>query len=116
MIRYIYAFTLVFLASLSISVLHVSAHAADKIRIGVPAIVVQFASLPLGAKRGFFQEAGLQAEFIQMSPTVAMAALLSGGIDYWTSFGGPVAGAIRGASYPTGGSSSHYPENQGKAR
>ena len=87
----------IFTALFTIFVLQCSAHAADKIRIGVPAIVVQFASLPLGAKRGFFQDAGLQAEFIQMSPTVAMAALLSGGIDYLTSFGGPVAGAIRGA-------------------
>ena len=39
----------------------------------------------------------MQAEFIQMLPAVGMAALVSGGIDYWTRLGISVAGAIRGA-------------------
>ena len=89
----------IFTALFTIFVLHCSADAADKIRIGFPGLVVPFVSLPLGAKRGFFQEEGLQPEFIQMLPTVGMAALVSGGIDYWTTIGNlVVTGAIRGAS------------------
>ena len=38
----------IFLALLSICVLHASAQAADKIRIGFPGLALQFATLPLG--------------------------------------------------------------------
>jgi len=88
----------VFLGLLSIFVLHTSAVAADKIRIGFPAPVVQFVPFPLAAKSGFFQEEGLQVEFVEMLPNVGIAALVSGGIDYWTVIGNDsIAGAIRGA-------------------
>jgi ABC-type nitrate/sulfonate/bicarbonate transport system substrate-binding protein len=72
-------------------------HAADKIRIGFSGVAVTAVPLILGEKRGFLQEEGLQAEFIQMLPTVGMATNVSGDIDYWTNFGPlMVAGAIRG--------------------
>ena len=87
----------IFLALLTIFLLHVSAHAADKIRIGFAGVGVNAVPLILGEKRGFFQEEGLQAEFIQMLPTVGIAANVSGDIDYWTNFGPlTVAGVIRG--------------------
>ena len=87
----------ILLALLSIFVLHASAHAADKIRIGFAGVGVNAVPLILGEKRGFFQEEGLQAEFIQMLPTVGIAANVSGDIDYWTNFGPlTVAGVIRG--------------------
>ena len=74
-----------------------SAHAADKIRIGVPEFNAQFAPLPFGEKRGFFQEEGLQAEIIRINPTVELAALVSGELDYWTVIGNSVGAAIQGA-------------------
>ena len=86
----------IFLALLSIFVLHPFAQAADKIRIGSPGRGVQFISPPLAQKLGFFQEQGLQAEFIQIAPPVGIAALVTGEIDYWTSFGSPIPAAIRG--------------------
>jgi NitT/TauT family transport system substrate-binding protein len=74
-----------------------SVHAADKMRIGFAGVGVNAVPLILGEKRGFFQEEGLQAEFIQMLPTVGMAANVSGEIDYWTNFGPlTVAGVMRG--------------------
>jgi len=76
--------------------LHASVHAADKIRIGFPDSAAQFIPLPLGEQRGFFREEGLQAEFIRIVPTVAIAALASGEIDYYTSIGSGVAATIRG--------------------
>jgi len=73
-----------------------SVQAADKIRIGFPDLAAQFIPLPLGEKRGFFKEEGIQAEFIRIAPTVALAALASGEIDYYTSIGSGVAGMLRG--------------------
>jgi ABC-type nitrate/sulfonate/bicarbonate transport system substrate-binding protein len=85
------------LVSLSIiAMLHTTAQAADKIRIGFGEVVASYISLPLGQKKGFFQEEGLQAEFIRMNSTVGLATLVSGEIDYYTSIGPGVAAAIRG--------------------
>lgn len=85
-----------FLALISMSVLIAPAHAVDKVRIGFPDMAAQFVSLPLGQKRGFLQEEGLQAEFIRLNPGAAVAALVSGELDYYTVIGSGVAAAIRG--------------------
>ena len=79
-----------------IPILHSSVQAADKIRIGFSALIASYSSLPLGQKRGFLQEEGLQAEFIRMNATVGLATLISGESDYYTQLGGGVAAAIRG--------------------
>jgi hypothetical protein len=50
----------------TIFLLHNTALAADKIRIGFPELAGQFIPLPLAQKRGFLEEEGLQAEFIRM--------------------------------------------------
>jgi ABC-type nitrate/sulfonate/bicarbonate transport system substrate-binding protein len=71
--------------------------AAEKVRIGFPDLAAQFVPLPLAQKKGFFEEEGLQAEFIRMVPTVGAAALSSGDIDYYLSNGVGVTAAIRGA-------------------
>lgn len=84
------------LSLLIILILQTSVNAADKIRIGFPDLAAPFLSLPLGQKRGFLQEEGLQAEFIRINPTIALAALASGEIDYYTVIGPAVAAAIRG--------------------
>jgi NitT/TauT family transport system substrate-binding protein len=85
------------LALLAIFLLHTWAQATDKIRIGVPELNAQFAPLALAEKKGFFKEDGLQGEIIRINPTVALAALISGELDYWTVTGNSVAGAIQGA-------------------
>jgi NitT/TauT family transport system substrate-binding protein len=87
----------ILLALLSICVFHASADAADKIRIGVPELNAQFVPLALAEKKGFFREDGVQAEVIRINPTVALAALVSGELDYWTVIGNSVAAAIQGA-------------------
>jgi NitT/TauT family transport system substrate-binding protein len=91
----------VLVALFTLLVLHESAHAVDKIRIGFPDMAAQFVSVPLGQKRGFFQEQGLQAEFIRINPSPAVAALVSGELDYYTVIGTGVAGAIRGVPIKT---------------
>jgi len=81
---------------LIIAILHSPVRAADKIRIGFGELVASYISLPLGQKKGFFQEEGLQAEFIRMNSTVGLATLISGEIDYYAAIGPGVAAAIRG--------------------
>src|SRR6266446_4944139 len=86
----------VFWFLLTVLLLGGSAHAADKIRIGVPELNAQFAPLALAEKKGFFREDGLQGEVIRINPTVALAALVSGELDYWTVIGNSAAAAIQG--------------------
>lgn len=85
------------LALLAIVILETSALAVEKIRIGVPELNAQFLPLPLAEKRGYFKEDGLQGEIIRINPTVALAALVSGELDYWTVIGNSVGAIIQGA-------------------
>src|SRR5499426_290802 len=79
-----------------IPILHSSVQAADKLRIGFSELIASYSTLPLGQKRGFLQEEGLQAEFIRMGAAVGMTTLVTGEIDYYTSIGPGVAAALRG--------------------
>ncbi len=83
-------------ALLAILFLSAATHAADKIRIGFPDLAAPFVPLAVGEKKGFFQEQGIQAEFIRINPAIALQALVGGEIDYYTVLGPGVAGAIRG--------------------
>src|SRR5689334_19531964 len=84
------------LASLMVLLLPISTHAADKIRIGVPELNAQFLPLAVAEKRGSFKGDGLQAEVIRINPTVALAALVCGELDYWTVIGNSAAAAMQG--------------------
>jgi len=79
-----------------ILILHSSVHAADKIRIGFSELIASYSTLPVGQKRGFLPEEGIQAEFIRMGASVALATLITGEIDYYTALGPGVAAAMRG--------------------
>ena len=86
------------LALLAVLVFDTSALAAEKIRIGFPDLAATFVPLAIADKRGFFQEDGLQGEFIRINPAVALQALVGGEIDYYIVLGPAVAAAIRGIS------------------
>ena len=86
----------IFIVLLTIILLQNSAQAADKLRIGFSELIASYSTLPLGQKRGFLQEEGLQAEFIRMGAAVGMTTLVTGEIDYYTSIGPGVAAALRG--------------------
>jgi NitT/TauT family transport system substrate-binding protein len=83
-------------AMLVVCFFYPSVRAADKIRIGFPDFSSPFLSLPLGQKPGFFQQEGIQAEFIRIRSIVALTALVSGELDYHTVLGPGIAAAIRG--------------------
>ena len=82
-------------AVVSICVLHASAYAADKIRIGF-APVVSSVLFPLALKKGFLRDEGIEAEVVQMTGNVPVAALAGGELDYHTVLGTSVRGAIQG--------------------
>lgn len=84
------------LALVVILIFQFSAHAADKIRIGIPTHGAQFMTFPLAQKKGFLREEGLDVEHIRILGTVAMAALVSGDLDYWGAIGFSVRSAMQG--------------------
>ena len=86
-----------FLAALTILLLCEPIQAGDKIlRIGFPDLAAQFVPLPLGEKRGFFKEEGIQGEFIRIRPAISSAAMISGELDYDAVLGNGIGAAIRG--------------------
>ena len=76
--------------------LHVSVEAADKIRIAIPG-TGPFLTFSLAQKKGFFKDEGLDAEIIQIrGGSVAMAALLTGDLDYYSVVAVGARAAIQG--------------------
>lgn len=73
------------------------AQTAEKVRIAYASNSLAFL-VPFVAKdRGFYVKHGIEAELIQVRPNVAMAALLSGDIDYVELIGSVIRSAGRGA-------------------
>ncbi len=70
--------------------------ASDKVRIAVATSSLAFL-VPFVAKdRGLYLKHGSEVEIIQMRPNVAMAALISGDIDYVELIGSIIRGAAKG--------------------
>ena len=87
---------MLYLATLMvICVLHTSAQAADRIRIGMPNDAGQF-TLPLAQKRGYLRDEGFDAELITITGPVANVALANGDIDYFTGFGSAIRAMVQG--------------------
>jgi ABC-type nitrate/sulfonate/bicarbonate transport system substrate-binding protein len=86
----------IFLALLTVFLVHPSVHAADKIRITVSGLSGQFMTFPLAQKRGFLKEEGIDAEIIRITGAASRAALGSGEVDYGTGLGSNIGGAITG--------------------
>jgi ABC-type nitrate/sulfonate/bicarbonate transport system substrate-binding protein len=84
------------LALIAAFFLNASVYAADKIRIGIPNLGAMFMTFPLAQKKGFLKEEGLEVEHIRIFGTVAMAALVSGELDYWGAIGFSVRSAMQG--------------------
>jgi NitT/TauT family transport system substrate-binding protein len=57
------------------------------IKIGVPSLTDDFIPVYLARALGFFERHGLQATIIPMTPTVAVAALQNGELDFWVGAG-----------------------------
>jgi len=85
----------IFLAWVTVILLHDSVHAADKIRIAMPADAGHF-TFPLAQRRGFLKEEGIEADIITISGPVANIALSNGDLDYFTGFGSGMRSMLQG--------------------
>jgi ABC-type nitrate/sulfonate/bicarbonate transport system substrate-binding protein len=75
------------------------ARAQEKtIRIGFPSIAFQELPLFAATKRGFFRTEGINVELVQIAGAPAVAALLSGDVDYITHNSRIIATAVRGGA------------------
>ena len=66
------------------------------IRIGFPSVAFQELPLVAASRLGFFRAEGLNVELIQIAGSPAVAALLSGDVDYVTHNSRIIATAVRG--------------------
>jgi NitT/TauT family transport system substrate-binding protein len=88
---------IVLVAALVIVPADSQAQSTEKVRIAYASNSLAFL-VPFVAKdRGFYTKHGIEAELIQVRPNVAMAALLSGDIDYVELIGSIIRSAGRGA-------------------
>lgn len=87
----------VLIAALLTAPTNPQAQTTEKVRIAYASNSLAFL-VPFVAKdRGFYAKHGIEAELIQVRPNVAMAALLSGDIDYVELIGSIIRSAGRGA-------------------
>jgi len=71
--------------------------AADKVRTVVPRATINYLSLPVAEVKGYFRDQGLENETIVIPGTTAIAALVSGNVDYSGAGGSGMRAALRGA-------------------
>ena len=84
--------------SLTILVTFASATAsAERVRTAIPRSTVNYLSLPVAEIKGFFRSEGLDNETIVVPGTAAIAALVSGNVDYSGAGGSGMRAAVRGA-------------------
>ena len=73
------------------------AQTTEKVRIAYASNSLAFLVPFIAKDRGFYAKQGVEAELIQVRPNVAMAALLSGDIDYVELIGSIIRSAAKGA-------------------
>ena len=83
-------------AALGLSFLAATAY-ADLVRTAIPRATVNYLSLPVAEVKGFFRSEGLENETIVIPGSTAIAALVSGNVDYSGAGGSGMRAALRGA-------------------
>lgn len=77
-------------------VLSLAASAAEKIRLAVPVVAVQYAPIYLGLKHGLYAAEGLDLEIVSMRTDLSIAALGTGEMDYIAHGGAALRAAVQG--------------------
>jgi len=83
--------------TLILLVLLASPAAAEKVRTVVPRATLNYLSIPIAEVKGFFRDQGLENETIVIPGSTAIAALVSGNVDYSGAGGTGMRAALRGA-------------------
>ena len=71
---------------------------AENVKIGIPSLTVTMLPLPVAKDRGFFQQEGLNVDFVLMPAALNIKVLLSGDIQYATTITAGVVANIRGVN------------------
>jgi NitT/TauT family transport system substrate-binding protein len=71
--------------------------AAERVRTVVPRATLNYLSIPIAEVKGFFRDQGLENETIVIPGSTAIAALVSGNVDYSGAGGTGMRAALRGA-------------------
>ncbi len=71
---------------------------AENVKVGIPSLTVTMLPLPVAKERGFFQQEGLNVEFVLMPAALNIKVLLSGDIQYATTITAGVVANIRGVN------------------
>jgi ABC-type nitrate/sulfonate/bicarbonate transport system substrate-binding protein len=69
---------------------------AENVRIGIPSLTITILPVPVAKEQGFFQQEGLNAEFVLMPAPLNIKVLLAGDIQYATTLGSAIVAAVRG--------------------
>ncbi|HEY2922799.1 MAG TPA: ABC transporter substrate-binding protein [Candidatus Binatia bacterium] len=70
---------------------------AERIRTAIPRATLNYLSLPVAEVKGYFRDQGLENEAIVIPGSTAIAALVSGDVDYSGAGGSGMRAALRGA-------------------
>jgi NitT/TauT family transport system substrate-binding protein len=70
---------------------------AERVRTVIPRATINYLSLPVAEVKGFFRNEGLENETIVIPGTTAIAALVSGDVDYSGAGGSGMRAAVKGA-------------------
>jgi hypothetical protein len=71
--------------------------AREKARIGYAANTLAFLGMFIANDVGLYTKQGLEVELIQLRPSIGIAALISGDVDYLENLGSAIRAASRGA-------------------
>lgn len=84
--------------SVGLSVCSLTAVApAEQVRTVVPRATLNYLSIPVAEVKGFFRDQGLENQTIVIPGSTAIAALVSGNVDYSGAGGSGMRAALRGA-------------------
>ena len=78
-------------------ILAVAGAAAERVRTVIPRATLNYLSVPVAEAKGFFRAEGLENETIVIPGSTAIAALVSGDVDYSGAGGSGMRAAVRGA-------------------
>ena len=70
---------------------------AQKVRTAIPRATLNYLSIQVAEEKGFFRSEGLENETVVISGTTAIAALISGDVDYSGAGGSGMRAAVNGA-------------------
>lgn len=85
-------------AALLIALLPGNLAIAENIKIGIPSLTITMLPLPVAKEQGFFQQEGLNVDFVLMPAALNIKVLLAGDIQYATTIGSGVVANIRGVN------------------